>query len=63
MPWSASDATKHSKKADTEAKKRKWAAVANSALEKYGEEGRAIKIANAAVGKQRSKPHHTRKVQ
>lgn len=33
MPWTPEDSTKHSKKADTSNKKKRWAAVANSVLE------------------------------
>jgi hypothetical protein len=57
MPWTAKDATRHTKKADTPKKKRQWASVANSARERCIEGGgdaetcdaRAIKQANAAV--------------
>lgn len=49
MPWTASDATGHTKKADTPDKKKKWAKVANSVLSLTGDEGRAIRIANASV--------------
>ncbi len=57
MPWTAADAGRFTRRADTTAKRRKWAAVANSALadclKKNGSqrecEGTAIKIANAAV--------------
>jgi len=49
MPWEPSDATKHTKKADTPKKKRQWADVANSALASGDSEGSAIRQANAAV--------------
>ena len=50
MPWSASEAKEHTKKADTPAKQRKWAAIANNALKTYkGDEGKAIATANAAM--------------
>ena len=49
MPWTAADATRHTKSARTAAQKRKWARVANAVLKKTGNEALAIKIANAAV--------------
>jgi hypothetical protein len=51
MPWTSADAQKHTKKASTAAQKKQWAKVANSALEQHGDEGKAIKAANAAVAK------------
>lgn len=60
MPWTATDATRHTKKADTAKKKRQWAEVANSALERCLEDGgdrdecetRAVKQANAVVARE-----------
>lgn len=49
MPWEPSDATKHTKKANTAKKKRQWADVANSALASGDSEASAIRQANAAV--------------
>ena len=50
MPWTASDGPRrHSKKANSPAKRKKWAAVANAVLKKSGDEGKAIRIANAMV--------------
>lgn len=49
MPWNPGDAKKHDKKADTPKKEAQWSAVANSVLRKTGDEGRAIKIANASI--------------
>lgn len=50
MPWSPSDGpARHSKKADTPKKKRQWSAVANGVLAKTGDEGRAVREANAIV--------------
>lgn len=49
MPWPPSDATRHTKKANTPKKKRQFSDVANSVLAKTGDEGRAIREANAAV--------------
>jgi hypothetical protein len=50
MPWTPSDVSKHTKKADTAAEKRQWAKVANATLKKTGNEGRAVRTAHAAVG-------------
>lgn len=49
MPWTPSDATRFTKKADTPAKKRQWAHVANSALASGDSEASAIRQANSAV--------------
>lgn len=51
MPWTPSDATRHTKKANTPKKKRQFAEVANSVLAKTGDEGRAVREANAVVGR------------
>lgn len=52
MPWNPEDAPRHTKKADTPHKKKIWCEAANNALEEYGgDEGRAIRVANAAVDK------------
>ena len=48
MPWTSKSAHRHTKSANTPAKKKKWAKIAEGLREKYGE-GRAIRIANAAV--------------
>lgn len=49
MPFTATDAKKHTKKADTESKRKKWAKVANGILRESGDEGKAIRLANLAV--------------
>lgn len=49
MPWTADDAAGHNKTADTPAKQHQWATVANNVLSKSGDDGKAIRIANAAV--------------
>ncbi len=50
MPWTASDGPhRHTKRANSPAKRKKWAAVANAVLKKSGNEGQAIRIANAMV--------------
>jgi hypothetical protein len=51
MPWTAKDATKKTKKANTPARARQWAAVANSVLQRTGNEALAIREANAVVGR------------
>ena len=55
MPWSDKDATAKTKKANTPAKKKQWAATANSVLSKTGDDATAVKIANAAVKRHPSK--------
>lgn len=52
MPWTPDDADKHYGGLSP-AEKKKWAHVANAALDEYHDEGRAIRTANAAVNKGR----------
>lgn len=59
MPWVARDAPSHTHRADTPGKRRQWSAVANRVLAETANEGRAIRIANAAV--KRSKHRRKRK--
>ena len=54
MPFSASDATGHTKQASTPRLRRLWSTVANSALKRGDSEGAAIRQANAVV---RSRGH------
>lgn len=49
MPWKPSDALRHTKKARSPKAKRQFAHVANSMLERTGDEGIAIRAANAVV--------------
>jgi len=50
MPWKSKDAKRHNKRAGKSAKKsRQWSAVANSVLEKTGDEGRAVRTANGVI--------------
>lgn len=55
MPWTPDDAERHTKKADTPARQKLWAAVANHALSIAHQhdlkepEVRAIQVANGAV--------------
>ena len=54
MPWEAGDAKRKTKKAKTPAKKRRWAAAANTLLERGYTKGSAIRIANSIMkGKRR----------
>jgi hypothetical protein len=53
MPWTASDAGKHTHKATTSELQELWAKVANERLEKTGDDGRAIREANSVVARQR----------
>ena len=52
MPWTANDAARHTHKATTSELKELWAKVANESLERTGDEGRAIREANAVVARQ-----------
>ena len=52
MPWMPNDAEMHTHKASTKAMKELWAKVANEVLERTGDEGRAIREANAVVARQ-----------
>lgn len=57
MPWNKNDGpARHTKKANTPAKKQQWASVANKVREESGDEGKAVRVANAAV-----KNHPSRK--
>jgi len=49
MPWKPNDATRHDREANTPARRRQWAEVADSVLERTGDEGRAVREANAVV--------------
>jgi len=52
MPWTPNDAERHTHKATTWALKVLWAKVANECLERTGDEGRAIREANAVIARQ-----------
>ena len=54
MPWRSTDAAKKTKKAKSPKAKRQWSKVANKVLEDSGDEGKAMRIANAAVKKRKS---------
>jgi hypothetical protein len=51
MPWTSNDAERHTHKATTSDLKELWAKVANESLERTGDEGRAIREANAVVAR------------
>jgi len=51
MPWTAKDAAKHDKKANSAIAQRQWSHVANSVLAKTGDDGRAIREANAVIAR------------
>lgn len=52
MPWTPEDGpARHTRKADTPAKRKQWSDVANNVLKESGDEGKAVRIANAAVKK------------
>ena len=51
MPWTPEDARSHTKKATTPKAQRLWAEVANKVLKETGDEGRAIREANAVVAR------------
>ena len=53
MPWSPADAPKHTHKADTPHLCRLWSEVANKVLAETGDEGRAVRSANAAVAREK----------
>jgi len=63
MPWTARDATRHTKKATTAKSKRAFAHAANSVLRETGNEGRAVRAGNAAAAasKRKSKRHSARR--
>lgn len=52
MPWTPDDAERHTHKATTPELKALWAKVANASLESDGDEGRAIREANAVVARE-----------
>ena len=56
MPWTPNDAERHTHKATTWELKELWAKVANESLRRTGDEGRAIREANAVVARQAGKP-------
>ena len=62
MPFTARDATRHTKKAAGKPKsKRACAKAANSSLKKDGDEGKAVRIGNFAAKKAAKKRGGARK--
>jgi uncharacterized protein YdaT len=59
MPWKLGDALRYTKSAASPKKKKQWTSVANAVLNRSGDEGKAIRIANSQVKKARS---HKKKV-
>jgi hypothetical protein len=60
MPWRPEDAPRHTKKADNVALCAMWSEVANKVLAETGDEGRAVRTANAVVARNRAKAHWRR---
>lgn len=58
MPWTEDDVDRHHKGL-SDAEKRQWVAVANQQLAQHGDEGRAIREANAVVNR-RDDPRSSR---
>ena len=56
MPWTAKDAVRHTKKADSPHKQKVWAEVASAALERHGDEGKAVREANSVIKKMTQSP-------
>ena len=52
MPWTAADAAAYNKKAKGKATSQ-WAAVANSVLQRTGNDGRAVREANAVIARRK----------
>ncbi len=55
MPWEAKDAKRHTKRIDDQGDAEEWASIANGVLRDTGDEGKAIRIANAHVRDKRHK--------
>jgi len=49
MPWQPEDASRFTHKANTPKKREAWARVANSTLDRTGNEGLAVREANGVV--------------
>lgn len=57
MPWKAKDAKRHTKKIRGAKRSRQWAHVANSMLKRTGDEGAAVRAANAVAKKSRKRSY------
>lgn len=54
MPWTPdSGPARHTKKAKSAGAKKQWSAVANNVLTKTGDEGRAVREANAVIARRK----------
>ena len=51
MPWTPDQATKHTKKAKSPTAKRQWRDVANSVLERTGDDAQAVRTANGVIAR------------
>jgi hypothetical protein len=55
MPWTPAESRRFTKKAKSPKRRRQWSHVANSMLERTGDEGAAVRAANSAVKKSQSR--------
>lgn len=53
--WDKEDAKRHTRKARSEKQKRMWKEIANSVLDRGGDDGSAIRQANAVVARRSKK--------
>jgi uncharacterized protein YdaT len=53
MPWTMADAHLKNKKIKSKGAAKQWSTVANKVLAESGDEGKAIRIANAAANKRK----------
>lgn len=57
MPWSEQNGpARHTKAAKTVSDKKAWSATANEVLARTGDDGEAVRIANAVVKRNKDKP-------
>jgi hypothetical protein len=59
MPWQPKDAPRHDKAADTPKLQRQWSDIADGVLKRTGDEGRAIREANAVIRRHEGEVKHT----
>jgi hypothetical protein len=57
MPWTPDEAESHTHKATTRELQELWAKIANETLERTGDEGRAIREANAVIARHVVREH------
>lgn len=53
MPWTSKDVSGKTKKAKSPKAKRQWTKIANSVLNKTGDDARAIREANAVAARRK----------